>query len=567
MRQDYNQPLPWLVLACAGAVAAAVAGRRSPAPAAPAAPPGARPRLLLAALAVAATAAVTTLATLDRWPVATLLLWLAGAGLGALASRGGPATPPTRPSPPWGGGEVAILAALLALAAAARVLWIDALPRAIFGDEPRVGMYLANAYADGRIPNFFRMGWNTWPVVGLSLQGLVVPLRGLDVTALRLSSALLGTLGVLATYLLARELSGPRLAWLAAFLFAVCRTAIDFSRLGITHAQILFLEPLALLHLWRAINGGRAAHWWMAGVATGWCLFSYNAGQLVPVLVGGWLALLLLRRPARLATHWRGGALLAAGFALTVFPYAYFVTDAFHFGPNWQQFTIMARNRQTMSQVSEAWRVVGADRAWEILRRQIWVTWLGFGVLPGSGYDIGYRRGGMLDDVAAALFALGLAMALRRSARARDAFVPFWWLLTAVAGGIRYRRPARHRAHGRPAAGDRHPRRAAARLARSPPAPPGRRRSAGLAAALLLVASGGVNWRTYFVDFAATLGDPNSEMARYLASRPPNQYVLLGPEHHLALYQELFLIEFPDRVADELDVAHALPCTSRSTRR
>lgn len=560
---DYGAVLPWLALGLAAMIAAAVAGRHTGAGAVTAAVPAplARgQRLLLAGLAVLAGAAVTTLSTLDRQPVIALLLWFASAALGALALRRWQATPATAAAVPWQAGELPTLAALLVLAGLARVLWIDTLPRAIFGDEPRVGMYIFNAYHDGRIPNFFRMGWNTWPVIGLSLQGLLVPLRGLDITTLRLSSALLGTLAVLMTYLLARELSGPRLAVLAALLFAICRTAIDFSRLGVAHAQVIFLEPLALFHLWRAINRGRAVHWWMAGVASAWCLFSYNAGQLVPPLVGGWLVLAALARPERLRSHWRGAALWAAGFVLILFPYAFYVSDAFHFGPNWDQFTIMARNRQTMSQVMEAWRVVGAGRAWEILQRQIWVTWLGFGVLPGSGYNLGYRGGGMLDDVSAALFVLGLAMALRRLRNARDAFVPYWWLVTVIAGGIvTADPPATVRMVGLLPA--------IAILAALPldwliaTAAGGWRRAAGLAAvAVLLVGAGTINWRTYFVDFAAVIGDPNSELARFLHTRPPDQHaLLLGPEHHLALQQELFLIEFPNRIADEIDVAQALP--------
>ena len=560
---DYGAVLPWLALGLAAVIAAAVAGRHTTAGAATAAVPApvaGGQRLLLAGLAVLAGAAVTTLSTLDRQPVVALLLWFASAALGALAVRHWQATPATAIAVPWQAGELPALAALLVLAGLARVLWIDTLPRAIFGDEPRVGMYIFNAYHDGRIPNFFRMGWNTWPVIGLSLQGLLVPLRGLDIATLRLSSALLGTLGVLMTYLLARELSGPRLALLAALLFAICRTAIDFSRLGIAHAQIFFLEPLALFHLWRAINGGRAVHWWMAGVASAWCLFSYNAGQLVPPLVGGWLVLAVLARPTRLRSHWRGAALWVAGFALILFPYAFYVSDAFRFGPNWGQFTIMARSRQTMSQVLEAWRVVGAGRAWEILERQIWVTWLGFGVLPGSGYNLGYRGGGMLDDVSAALFVLGLAMALRRVRQARDAFVPYWWLATVVAGGIvTADPPATVRMVGLLPA--------IAILAALPldwliaTAAGGWRRAAGLAAvAVVLVGAGAINWRTYFVDFAGVIGDPNSELARYLHTRPSDQHaLLLGPEHHLALQQELFLIEFPGRIADEVDVAQALP--------
>src|SRR5205814_3949434 len=170
-----------------------------------------------------------------------------------------------------------LLGVIVLLAALARTLWLATLPRAYFGDEPRVAMYLHDAFRGGARPNFFSMGWNTWPAIGLSLQGLFAPLFGLHLWTLRLASALMGTLGVLATYLLARELLAPRAALLAALLFAICRTAIDFSRLGITHAQVLCLEPFALFFLWRALNGGRAVAYLWAGVVTAWCLYSYNA--------------------------------------------------------------------------------------------------------------------------------------------------------------------------------------------------------------------------------------------------------------------------------------------------
>lgn len=557
---NYRNPWPWLALAAAALVAALIAGRRSSLPPAPQAAPAGRPRLILGLLAIAATAAATVIASLDRWPLAALLCWLATPVLGVLALRGWRATPARRAAVPWTAREGLALALLLLLAALARFAWIDTLPWAVFGDEPRVGMYLVNAYHAGRVPNFFRMGWNTWPVIGLSLQGLLAPLAGLDVTTLRLSSALFGTLAVAATYLLARELSGPRLALLAGLLFAICRTAIDFSRLGITHAQVIFLEPLAFFHLWRAINGGRAVHWWMAGVASGWCMFSYNAGQLVPPLVFGWLALAALRRPRRASSDWRGAALVGAGFALILFPYLWYVTDAFRFEGNWGQFTVMARNRQTMGRVVEAWQTLGAAPAWEILERQVWVTWLGFGVLPGSGYNLGYRGGGMLDDVSAGLFVLGLAMALRRLGGGRDAFVPYWWLATVLAGGIATADPpATVRMIGLLPA--------IAILAATPldwliatGGASWRRAAAVAAAALLAIGAATINWRTYFVEHAAATGDPTSEMARYLKRRGADQRaVLLGAEHHLALHQELFLVDFPGRTADQLEVDQALP--------
>lgn len=561
--RDPNRWPPWLVLAAAAIAAALVAGGATTA--APAAAPAAgamhpAARLLLFALSVAATAAATGLSSTGRFAWAGLGLWLVAALLGALAARGWQLTPARRGAPAWTGAEFAALAALLGLAALARVLWIADLPVAIFDDEARVAMFLAEAFASMPLPSLFRMGWNTWPMIGLALQGLLIPVAGVDIATLRLSSALMGTLSVLATYLLARQLGGARLALLAGLLYAVGRTGIDFSRLGITHAQVLCLEPLAFWLLWRALDSGRAVHWWLAGVATGWCLFTYNAGQLVPPLVLGWLALGALFHPGRLRSDWRGAALLLAALALTVFPYAWHVTDRFDFGATWDQFTVMARNRQAMSQLLEAWQAGGTASAWAIVSRQVWTTWLGFGVLPGGGYSLGYRGGGMLDVVSAALFVVGLAMALRRLARGRDAFAPYWWLGTVVAGGIATIAPpsfvrmvgilpvlailAALPLDGLVTAGG-----------------AGLRRAAGVVlAGGLLGAAAWLNWQTYFVEFAAAPGDPTTRLARFLAAEPPDtRAALLGAEHHLSLEQELFMIEFPGRIRDIIDPSQALP--------
>ena len=118
----------------------------------------------------------------------------------------------------------------------------------------------------------------------------------------------------------------------------------------------------------REQDGGRAVAYLWAGVVTAWCLYSYNAGQLVPLLVFGWLLLSGLARPARLHTHWRAAALLAAAFALTLFPYLYKFTDAFTFGPNRDQWTIMARNRQTLGRVVETWQSSGAAAQEDVSR-------------------------------------------------------------------------------------------------------------------------------------------------------------------------------------------------------
>ena len=97
----------------------------------------------------------------------------------------------------------------------------------------------------------------------------------------------------------------------------------------------------------------------------------------------------------------------------------------------------MARNRQTIGRVAEAWQSrrvrTGVDNP---ARNRSGPRGSASACCPGGDYMLGYRRGGMLDDVSAALFVLGLAISLRRLRGGRDAFVPYWWLATVIAGGI-----------------------------------------------------------------------------------------------------------------------------------
>jgi hypothetical protein len=568
LHQDYGQVSAWCALAAGAALAAAAAGRCAlPRVRVPALPAASTAQVIGAALSLMPIAAATVLGAMGRLPVLALALWLAAPVIASLAVRHWHAGGTDEDREPWTRAELNALAALLIVAALARTLWLATLPRAYFGDEPRVGMFLINAFRDGNVPGFFRMGWNTWPVIGLALQGVFAPLFGVHVWTLRLSSALMGTLAVLATYLVARELFAARTALLAAALFAICRTAIDFSRLGIAHAQIMFLEPLALLLFWRALRGGRAAQYIWAGAAAAWCLFSYNAGQLVPPLLFGWLAIGAVADRRRLRTHWRGAALFAAAFTATLFPYLVHFTDAFTFGPNWDQWTIMARNRQTLDVMRDAWQAGGIGAAWAVLWRQTWVTWLGFGVLPGGGYGIGYRRGGMFDDVSAALFVLGLAIALRRARCAGEGFIAYWWALTVIAGGIvTVDPPSFVRMIGLLPA--------VAILAALPLAAlldlggnaVTRRAVAGLVVLALVGAAVWENYRTYFVEFASTAADPMSELVRYAQALPNRMnVVVVGPEHFLQYDGELTRLEIPDRGWDVMEPAHFLPIHQRIT--
>lgn len=562
----------WILFACAAVLAAVAAPALERSPVGPQA---ARPRsaratvqVIVGLWAIAAAAAAAWLSSGNQRPALVLILWLLSFALGSLAFAGTTAAPPLRAATRWTRREALILAAICIVALIARTVWLDDVPRYYFDDESRVGMYVRHLFTADTFPNLFSMGWNSWPVLGMVVQGIFGLVLGVDTTSLRLSSAIAGTVAVLLTYLLARELFSPRMALLSAVLFACGRTALDFSRMGICHAQVLTFETLALWSLWRAINTGSGLSYLWTGIGLGLGLHTYNAGQLLPLLWLGWVGLALVCAPRLALQRWRGGLITIAGLACTVLPFLLHVTDNFGFAGRWNEYTGMARNRQVMTRVSEAWTSLGPIEGLRILGNQARLTWLGFNVLPADAYQLGYRGGGMLDHVSAPLFVLGLAICLARFWTPRYAFILYWWLLTAVTGGVLTQAPpAFVRMVGiLPALAlfGALPIDALLRSAGSAAL-----RTTGLVAVALL---GGAmawdNYRTYFVIFPRVTSQPSSELARYLGSTPPDTLALLiGAEHHLEISTEIYRLNLGERqFANVGDLSHAFPLRETAKR-
>ncbi len=456
--------------------------------------------------------------------------------------------------------ECQLLCGVLFLAVLLRVLWLAELPRVYFGDESRLGMWLRMAYQDG-VPRLFVMGWNTWSMLGLSLQGMLGAVLGLSTVSLRLASAVFGSLTVLVTYLLGRELFDRRTAVLAAAILAYNRTALDFSRLGTTHAQAMLLEALTFFAMWRAVNTGSALAYTGTGIAAALCLHSYNAAHVVPLLLFGWTLLTLCLRPRALLSRWRGVVLAGFSFTLVSLPWLYYLTDAYQFAHNWTQFTWMAHARQITPRVLTAFDQGGMAGAWPLVASQLWKTWLGFTILPAEAYQLGYRGGGMLDHISAALFVLGLAIAIRGSIR--GAFVLYWWATTALTGGaLTIDPPAFVRMVGIVPA--------LCLLAALPVRSllgslPGRPRLQALCVAVVLAAGLAENWRTYFIEHGSSSAEEISELVHFVRGLPPASPVyLLGADNFLhfahSVDVEQFAFDFPDRaLLDVAEPAHFLP--------
>lgn len=184
------------------------------------------------------------------------------------------------------------LLAILALAFFIRSFALDASPPALNSDELLKAFDGASVYRTGRDhhghawPLFFKQSGEYSPPLYIYFAGLFSAPFGIGPYTTRLPSAMLGTLSVLAAYLLMRRWAGEGAGMLAAVLVALSPWNLHFSRMG---WEAISLIPLQLLALWcfeRWRSGGRNADIVLSAALFALTLYAYPTARLsTPILL------------------------------------------------------------------------------------------------------------------------------------------------------------------------------------------------------------------------------------------------------------------------------------------
>ena len=177
-------------------------------------------------------------------------------------------------------------------------------PAGPYYDEAANGILAANIANEGYRPIFIA-SFTGKEVLFFYVAALVVELLGANLLALRLTSAILGTLTIAATlwciwelfssrHKREQELRRPTVALLTAGLLATSFWHLVLSRVGLRAVAQPLLQALTLAVLWRGLRNSR---WWelaVAGVLFGLVGYTYLAARLFPVPVALSLLTLLI---------------------------------------------------------------------------------------------------------------------------------------------------------------------------------------------------------------------------------------------------------------------------------
>ncbi len=308
----------------------------------------------------------------------------------------------------------------MALAAALRFWALGSIPPGLYHDEAFNGLD-ALGVLKGERPIFFEANNGREPLF-IYLVALSVAFLGRSPGAIRIVAAVLGTLTIPATYLMAKALFNRRIGLLSAAIAGLTLWHVNLSRIGFRAVAMPLLVALALWQLWLGFKRGHRGHFLAGGMLYGLTLYTYLAARFTIValaafglyLFGGWR--LEVRGWSLGIGSWRRGALVFALTALVVsaplMVYVVTHTDAF-----------LGR----VGQVSIFNPTINEGDFWGTLLRHVGRTLLMFthrgDFIPR--HNVPLRP--VFDPVLGAFFLLGLILCLGRfRRRPNHALVVIW---------------------------------------------------------------------------------------------------------------------------------------------
>ncbi len=330
--------------------------------------------------------------------------------------------------------EGGLVAALLLIAAAARFYRIDEIPAGLWLDETDIAKQ-ALEIVNGARPK-------PWQVARLELPWLyhyyvasIYQILGTGYLTVKFPHLLISVLTVVPLYLLARDLFSPRVAVIAAFLWATMRWSVNMSRWGHANTLTLFWFCTVLWLVWRAQTTGKWRYWVLGGLALGLSQYGYQATRSLVMVVAVFLVYLALSQRDFLRRGWRPVLVFWGLFALVYAPLAW----TYIHNPN----LFLERSRAI-----SIFNPLFTPDPWAALRENV-------GKYLGMFHYIGDRNGRhnipgwpMLDPITGVFLVIGLGRVLRHPLRPRHVLLLLWIAAFMAAGILTTEAPNTFRVYG-----------------------------------------------------------------------------------------------------------------------
>lgn len=325
--------------------------------------------------------------------------------------------------------ELILLVIILALALAVRTINLSTHPYPWSGDEASIGSE-AIRLLRGEVTNLFDTGWSSQPNWSFIPTAITELIFGNNIIAVRLTSAVAGTLAVLFVYLAGRELLNPIVGLMAGAFLATLPYNVHFSRLGVNNILDSLMSAVIFWLLAKGMRTDDKRYYYTAGAVAGLCIYTYIGTRLVLILAGVILLFLILRQKGYLASHRKHLLAFSVGGIVSAAPQAAFFAkhpDVF-FGRLGQEGILF--NGWLTQHAAESGKSV-----WEILSSQFTRTIMVFiaSSAPGNFFNSPEPYLTVLGSI---LFLIGMGYALAFSLKPQYFILLIWFWAVILFGGI-----------------------------------------------------------------------------------------------------------------------------------
>jgi len=188
-------------------------------------------------------------------------------------------------SMPFSRRELLLLAVIVVVAAGLRLYGLEEIPPGLAGDTAYKGV-AANRILAGEHPIFFAESWGGIEPMYMYLLAALFELLGSTPLAIKLLSALIGTITIPLLHVLVRQLLSSRTAGLlASSWLAISYWHVSYSRLGWEIILCPLFVVLTLYFLWRGLTTQRWREFVSTWLALGASLYTYQALRFLPILI------------------------------------------------------------------------------------------------------------------------------------------------------------------------------------------------------------------------------------------------------------------------------------------
>jgi 4-amino-4-deoxy-L-arabinose transferase-like glycosyltransferase/sugar lactone lactonase YvrE len=354
---------------------------------------------------------------LSRTSNRALFLWVAGVGLFVAGFWLGSA----RPKLQMQRQEALVLGLILLVALFMRTYRLDTMPAGIYLDEADNGVWGLRFVQGPYSP--FTENRDSNATLHYQLLGMGLRIFGVEPLVLRAFDVPVGLATVLVFYLLAREMFQVPAAQIGAFLLAVSRWHLHFSRLAFVEiVPVPLFQALVIYFLWRGLRDGRRLDFLFAGLSFGLGFHTYIGYRVFPFVIGLYVVHLLFSRKGLIRMRLRGVAIFGLATFMTLAPLALYAV---------QKPEIFMRRTEAASVQQDIDREGSYRPLLENIRKSL-LMYNRQGD-PRARHNLPGEP--MLDGLSAVFFGLGVGYSILRWRNHRY-FLLLVWLVFALMPGI-----------------------------------------------------------------------------------------------------------------------------------